>query len=951
MKRNLLTLFVVLMISIMFSQTTLGQTTSTKATITGSIFDEFDNSPLIGATVMTDTLNNLGVTTNEKGVFVIKNADLKKPLKIYVYYTGYKDKVVTITPDRVNYTLQSPVLMENKMVATIVVQGTAPIAEIKGDTTQFNAGAYKTNPDATTGDLISKMPGFKVADDGTVSQQGQSITKITVDGKNYFRDDAAAALSALPAEIVQSIQLIDDKNDEDKFTGYDSGERIKTLNIVTKTKSTFAAMGDYAAGYGLSAPKRKDENGNNIDLSPSQTQNPFIFTSNTNIFSNKQSLSLGFGGNNVNQSPLSPRGYYGGRRNGITTAYGIKLNYNLEIKGGNFSTTYLFDYGNSNRQSGVVRQYNDEAMGRTYIDTTNNDGLSQNHNLSFYYEQQLNKNNKLIARPSFRYSSSETSLWRESANSYEGAPDLDNKATTNSLTSSRNYSINPNIMWFHNFSQKQFFTTSLRGTFTDNNQDQYIKNHILTRKDIENMDWNDSISNQYIRNLANGNTIDARLSFTQRFGQFSGVTMSYSATYDWSTSERKTYIWDDITQSYKDIDDLLSNTFNRNYLTNNVGVGYNYNNRTSMFNVGVNFQNSQLKNHRTYPTNDDPEKYSFNSPNVMIGYRYTINKNKNLRFMLMGRPNLPSLTQLQDVLDVTDPLNVSIGNPDLNQAFSSNFVFSYNSSNVEKSQIFSAYARLSNSMNSFATDRYTLTENTVIKGVEIQKGAQVSTTTNLNGKWSSEFGATFAFPIKSIKSNVTMDLSYDFSSSPFMSNRQRYDSKENSIDFDLRLSSNISSNLDFTIRNNIEYTRGSTNRLNSTPSNTLNERVILRLDWIFWKGFFLNVDYTFQYNNYFDNKIENNSQNILNAGIGKKFLKNSLELRISGFDILNQLKNYSSNVREGYTEYSRSNNLGRYFAFTLRFKFNTLGAGVKAPSSRGSNFRPMGGGGGSFRSH
>lgn len=923
--------------------TPTAQRTAARGSISGYIIDAFDKTPIIGAAVIVDTVSGTGATTNEKGFFTLNNISLNRETKLYIYNMGYADLVFPVTPNKANYSITNPIEMQSNLRIEAVVLGTAPIAEVKGDTTQFNAGAYKTNPDATAGDLIAKMPGFKRNDDGTVSQQGEAVTKVLVDGKNYFRDDVAAALAALPAEIVQNIQLIDDKSDETKFTGYDDGTRIKTINIVTKLKSKTAYMGEYAAGYGFSAaPAVYDESTGKKEKGV--VSNPFIFMANTNMFMGKNTLTLGFGGNNINQDPINQRGYYGGRRNGIRTAYGVNLNFNREIKDGSLSFTYTYNYGNSDRITGSTKTYSDsDGQITTSLDSTNT--ISQTHRANLYYEQKLG-NNRIISRPSFSYTETLTDSKGFGSTEYKNAPLLSTSYENKSNSKSISYAINPNIMWFHNFNEKNFLTTSLRAGFSDSNTDQFLLSDI---KKIVNEVEVDSISNQYIKNLAVSKSIDGRVGFTRRVGSVSAISVNYGLSYNWSDSDRKTWVWDPITQSYKDINEALSNTFNRDYLTNSIGLGYTFNNtKGAIFNVGVNYQNDQLQNNRTFPEPPLKENYTFNSPMVMASFRYNISKSKNFRIMFFSRSNLPSITQLQDVLNVTDPLNVSIGNPNLNQAYMTNLNFNYNSSNLEKSQSLSLYGRVSNTQNAFVTQRTRVNEPITIKGIVIQPGAQISTTVNRDGRWSASTGANYAFPLKAIKSNLNLDLSYNFNRTPAVYNGDEYFSLSNGTEFRATLSSNISSNLDFTVSSTTEYQHTTTTQVNTgakaTP-NIISQRVSFRMDWIFWRGFFLNIDYRMNYDYVSTNKAAVPVQNILNASIGKKFLNNALELRLSGFDVLGQFRSYSVDVNGNVTTQSFSNNLQRYFAISLRYKFNTF-AGGAAPKAAGSQNRMMGPGGG-----
>ncbi len=890
-------------LSFLFVTFAFGQ--SKRSTVTGKIIDLDTKTPLIGAVVIKDTVTGAGVITDDKGQFILKNMLLGKDNKIFVEYVGYHNMEVVIKPTKTNFVLPSPITLASAMkMKEIVVYGTAPIAEVKGDTTQFNAGAYKTNPDASAGDLLAKMPGFKQSEDGSVSKEGETITKVLVDGKNYFRDDAAAALNSLPANIVESIQFIDDKTDEAKFTGYDDGERVKTINIVTKTKQKSAVMGEYYAGYG------RGEN----------SKNHYMGSANTNIFTKKDIITIGFGANNINMNPISQRGYYGGgSSSGISSQAGLRFNYDRQIKDGSFSATYIFRDSERKRESFTNRTYKTDESTMLKYDTTNTN--NQIHRIFINYEQKLNANNKIFARPSFSFTTTETTSANIQENKYSDQQ-LNTVTTSKSISDKFSYRINPNVMWFHNFTPKQFLTTSFRASISDDDQTRFLENNIAKIKEDILVD---SVSNQKIKDLIGSNNVNFGANYTLRFSKKHSMSVRYGMTYDWSTNDKKTYAWDNTTGTYKDINDDLSNTFERDYLTNRLTLGYSYNkDNIQNVHIGVGYRNSALQNEQTYPEVLQAQKYNFNSPDVFSMYRYKISKSKMFTMMINSTSQLPSLNQLQEVLDVTNPIDVRIGNSQLDQAYRTMFMLNYRTSNVKKSTSFSVYSRVVNTQNYFSQRTRTLKEDEVIGGILVQKGAKITTYDNMDGMWSWRMGSNYAMPFKAIKSSVNMGLNYSLSRYPSMQDGNKYFTLNNSVDYDLNIVSNITPDLDFTVGSNTMFTNAKSDISNS--SNVVEQVVKVKLDWIFWKGFFVNVDYNYRYNYISNAPNIDRHQNILNAAIGKKFLDNKLEVRISGFDLLNQYRSIFTSTSEQYIQSVVSNNLTRYVAFSVKYKFSTLKA-------------------------
>ena len=658
-------------------------------------------------------------------------------------------------------------------------------------------------------------------------------------------------------------------------------------------------------------------------------------SANTNIFTKKDIINIGFGANNINSNPLSQSGYYGGgEKAGLSDAASVKLSYDREIKDGNLSLTYTFKNNDTDLDRLIERQYDIGERLYTSSDTTNTATMS--HRVYVHYDQKLNANNKLILRPSFTFTDKTSVNDNTSTNIYNAAPTLNTSAVSHTETNSIDYTIKPHIMWFHNFSKAQFLSAGFRGTFSNNEEDRYIDSDIT---DIVNEIEVDSISNQIIRDLSSSNNVNANVGFTQGITERSRLNLRYEASYDWSDTDKRTYVLDEMTNEYNDINEDLSNTFARDYFQNKVRFGYSYAEPGKHFtNVSIGYSHASLQNNMTFPTVLPTEKYEFQSPEISAMYNWNITKTKNLFVRLRTNANLPSMNLLQSVLDVSNPLSVSIGNPDLDQSYSSFLMTRYRATNREKSTTFSAYTTIRNTQNSFATNRVVLTEDTMINGVNVKKGTELSSPVNLDGNWQFTLGSSYSFPIKSLKSSMKMTANYNLTRAPSIYNDFEFISLQNRVKFGASLISNISPDIDFTVGVHSDYSTSSTDQFQDvTVNNALIQTVSAEVNWIIWKGFFVNVDYKYRYNYISGNPVALPHQNIVNAAIGKKFLDNKLEVRISAFDLLGQYESIATSQNDIYFEDVYSNNLTSYVAFTIKYKLNTLKAasGLRQESPRG----------------
>lgn len=910
-----------IMLTVLGSMITL-TVSAQKVTLSGTVVDATTNTPMPGATILAE--GSPGAISGQNGTFTISGLKLGVKNSIEVSFLGYKNAVIEYTPEKTNNKLDKPIQLtpESLNAGEVVVQGRAPIAKQMGDTVQYNADAFKVNPDATAADLVAKMPGMKV-ENGTPSQGGESITRIYVDGKSFFRDDPATALASLPADAIEGIQVYEELSDEAKFSGIDDGERTKTINIVTKAKRKDAYFGDYTVGYG--------------------TDNHYNVKANTNIFYDNHRLTVGFGLNDINQPATSGGRFYGAfGRSGLQTAAGVKLNYSGEFtnKKGyetNASIDYVFNNNKNDSYNSSVQDWNATSSfdTRRYTEEYKSNTNNFSHSLRANIESQLGANDRIIFRPNFSYTTSEENQITKMLTVQDGI--TTNDAITNQFDKSKSFKTGATFNWMHNFAPKH--TISLRANFSiakDDASSIIEGNNNFLRED----EWIDSLINQNTDEYDIDNTIGGRLSYTYKVGKNSSLMANYNVSYTWNDTDKKTYVYDPASGMLSTLDPNLSNIFARDYLTNSGGLGYNYRIKNKItFNVSANFQNATLQSRYTLPT-DDIYDYSFNSVVANMRFDYYFTESRRLSMFFRGRPSLPSMSQLQNVVDNTNPLNVTVGNPNLKQSYNNMIGIVYFNTNIEKSNTTMFHAFFNSTANSFANDIRILDRDEIINNVNIQQGAQVSSPVNIDGKWSFSSMFDYSVALPRIKSNISTGVRYSLSHTPSIYNGVKSITMSNGGGVDLALTSNISENIDFTVRSetNLTYSSGT----NARKTTYINERASVVFNWIFWKGFFINADYSYNFNWYSTGSPQNN-YNLLNAGIGKKFLKNqNAEIRISGFDLLNQAKSISYTVNDNYTQNVISNVLQRYVMLTFSYKFNTMKGGSTAAAQ--STRRPgMGG--------
>ncbi|MEG1935776.1 MAG: hypothetical protein RR141_07250, partial [Rikenellaceae bacterium] len=372
-----------------------------------------------------------------------------------------------------------------------------------------------------------------------------------------------------------------EKSDKSKFTGVDDGNRTRTINIVTKAKKNSVRMGDFIGGYG--------------------TDDKYNVKGNLNIFEGDNRFNIGFGANNINQSALSGSRFYGrSGRSGIQDAAGFKFNYSGEYKKdethiNKLGFDYMFNRNQNRTESSRLQQsiLSDEQNKEMYEELNVNNALSTRHNFNFDLESRLG-DNKIYFRP---YGSIQNNGSNVNSETYRTVGGLDtNKASTHTNKGGNSYNVGGSLSWMHKFTDKHSIVLGTNMSFSEANSDQYLIGN-SAQMNYTTSQLVDSLINQKSNVYSGTNSVNGSLSYTYALKKNQGITLEYEIGYDWSKSDNKTYLFNPITGLYDDIYMNLSNVFNRDYLTNEAGIGYSINKKDKLnFSIRANYQHASLQN-------------------------------------------------------------------------------------------------------------------------------------------------------------------------------------------------------------------------------------------------------------------------------------------------------------------------------------------------------------------
>lgn len=902
--------------------------------IKGSL-QERDKSPIIGASIIllnpADSSFVKGTTSNENGLFLIDNVSPKIYL-LKISYLGFSDYFKSISVSD-NLSLEAIQLRTGaKKLQEVNVETQAVMATQSGDTTSYNSKAFKTNKDANAEDLITKMPGVTVVD-GKVQAQGEDVKQVLVDGKPFFGDDPNSVLKNLPAEVIEKVQVFDKKSDQSQFTGFDDGNASKTINIVTKAQFRNGVFGKLYGGYGHQDKYKgggvinrfKDKQRftvlamtNNINEQNFSTEDLLGVMSSSGGNNNRRNFGGGGGrgGSGRGGSQNSAESFLVDVKNGVITTYALGLNYSDNWgKKAIISGAYFYNRTENVAETDLLRQYVlGGSNGLSYSESSDAKTINDNHRLNFRLELKPDSLNSFVLQPKVSVQINNGNNQLTGLNSGTVViSDIDNSYRTNLA----GYNFSLPVLFRHSFAKKgRTFSIDLNPSYNSNSGNSRLETYNRYYTDSV---YTDSIDQKSILDKAGFNST-SNLTYTEPFGKKGFLSANYILTYNLSDSKKNTYNRNPSDFSFSDTDTLLSNVFSTTYMAHAAGINYRFNEEKYNFSFGLNAQQADLYKQQTFPTSFYGTR-TFQSllPNAQFQYKF--NKNDNFRINYRTSNTPPSIDQLQDVINNSNNLQLSTGNPDLKQNFQNNLFMRYTGVNTLKST--SLFIMLGGTYTQNYIGNSTIIANkdtTVYNNVFLAKASQITRPENLDNYYNLRFFFNYSFAVKKLKSNININAGCNNNNVPALINKQVNYSNTTAPSFGLVISSNISEKVDFTISSNSAYNIVTNSLQSDLNSEYLNQTSRVKLNLNPWKGLIFTAEYN---NQIYTGLSDGFNQNIslLNGAIGYKFLKdNKADIRLFVFDVLNQNQSIQRNITETYIEDTQTNILQRYFM--LIFTYN-----------------------------
>lgn len=887
------------------------QTFSRSALITGKLIDKETKKPV--------PLANIRVLQQRDSSFVNGQASRNDgsfsiPVHygsyiVHISFLGYDDvfKHVQVSASNPIAVLDTIFLRQTDFkLSEVIITEKAPEVRVKGDTLEFNAGSFKVTESAVVEDLLKKMPGVEIDKDGKITVNGREIKKIMVDGKEFFSSDPKVASKNLPAKMVEKVQVLDKKSEMAEMTGFDDSDEETVINLVIKQGMKEGLIGNAFAGYGS-----KDRYEGNAMVNYMRNQNQFTFIGGLNNTNNAGFTDLAssmFG----NMGGRGMRGMFG-NQDGVTTSGLGGFNFNTQLSqtfklGGNVR------YGSTNSDVlSKIRTQNMLSTGNTFEnenDTTNS--FSQNFNMDLRMEWTPDTLTRIIFRPSVGvYENSRDEISNFNTTNEEN--DSINKGDSKYSSDGNGYNVGGRLEVSRQLGKKgRVLSLQLRGQLNDADNEGYNLSNTYyfgTKPD--------DIIDQKFTNTSNSKSWQSFLSYVEPIGHNNFIQLAYNYQQKFSESNKDTRTKDNLG-NYSVMDTTYSKRLENDFVNQSIEMNFKANRGKYDYMFGFSMQpfNSSSKTYKGDSLYNNTSNQGINyAPSAQFNYRWS--RQNNLRIRYSGITSQPSVTQLSPVKDVSNPLNVTYGNPDLKPSFSHQLNIRYmNFMPQQKSSI-----------NFFGNASYTLNDIVSSTSTDVFTGQKETTYKNVNGNWNANGRLTLNLPIKKTNFSVFSMSSGSYTHSKGYSNNEINLSQRTGLGQTLGIDFR-SGVVDFGTRGNINYNNIQNSLTGQQDQEYFNYNVSANTTIYLPYDLSIDSDLSYNTNSGYSTGFEQEAL-IWNASLQKQLFKHKNgSLRFKIYDILQQKSNISRRATANYITDTTTNTLTSYFMVHFVYRFNIFKNGA-----------------------
>ena len=864
---------------------------------------------------------------------------------------------------------------------------------IKKDTIEYSASSFKTSDNDMLEELLKKLPGVEVEADGSITANGETITKIMIDGKAFFLDDPQLASKNIPAKLVEKVKVVEKKSDQAKFTGIDDGEEETVIDLSLKSGSMDGWFGNMMGGGGHDIP------GPGSDMNDIRYQGAAMI----GRFTDNSQISVIMNANNTNNRGFNDvagsmmgsmrgggmgRGMGGfGRGNGITNSWmgGLNGAFTFFDEAMELSSNYLYN-GSENyvEEESSKITYKEDGSRLISNEKGNSNTFSQGNRFGVRLEHKFSENTSILFEPQFNFGQGH---FNEYSN-FETYEQLSADAAKSKLNDGQDLNQGWNKNWrtsgFLLLRQRlgkpgRTISTNVRYSFNNNNLLGSNQSHTNVYSEGQNPEAD---VNQYFDQNSSSSSLSGRFVYTEPLGN--GFFLEANYQYSWNRNTSVKDVWD--AAGVPDLDIIPSREMMQDVVGSfaDVPVNKDYSNKITNISsnhrggINISYQKEKLRAQLGFSANPTTTRNITNgvdtsytvvnfSPQAMLNYEF--NDNSHVRLFYFGRSSQPSTSQLMPVPDNSNPLSISLGNPYLNPYFSHSVRGNFGYTN--KATFTSVNARFGASLVDDAITnaqwydpagvQYSIPVNgpgtgsvdmrLMINSPFGESGFSLFSMTNTRYNQSTSYIGKNSLPTDDYYDGVYFD--YDkFHRDYLVDDNGRAATLSDSDDFVANKTETVSftQRLRLTYRNDfVEFTLGGRTRMNKSwytientnLSATWNNQIDGSMNWTIPGG--INLISDLRYNWYEGYTTPQEDEIILNAEITKLLFKNKFTLALKAYDILGQSKNISVSDSANYHLETKNNTLGRYIIVSLTYRFGNFGG------SKGGPGGPAGFRGGPYR--
>lgn len=887
--------------------------------IRGKVVDSNTKTPLEAATIFAESIQDstliVYTISDDNGLFELEEKANLKEVNLFFSFNGYKTLLMKI-PLKPLTDLGTVQLEEQvqELEGVNVIGERVPIT-IKKDTLEFNADSFKTRPDATVEDLLKRLPGVEVDSDGKITVNGIEVNQVLVNGQVFFSNDPQVATKSLPKEIVGKIQITDTKTKTQEFTGDDADGESKTINLIIKKDMNKGVLARITSGYGTD--ERYQSNGllNYFDGSKRIS----LIASSNNINSAGFSFDeiydmIGQTGSGISinrDGGFSVGGLNFGFGQGITTSSTIGTSY-ANAKKGEYEVdgNYFFAYSDSFNDEKTSRE-NILPNGSFFTDRESNfEGSTNSNRGSANLEFDIDKTLRIVLEPSMGVNRTNSfNISNTSSSTTDGGLLNTNETFRGDDGYNRNFSNR-----FEIIKKLDTLGTFIQAYFNNTNVTNESTATLSARSEI----FGENPRTELLDQITNVETKRNEYRIGTRYRQALGHKMFIDVGYEYrnnnSNNIRSVFDYDDATDTYSVFNDLLSSDFDFETIENIPSLGFRHNGKKVRFNIRAKYQTSDLNN-TDFLQNSAFSKIYKNM--LWNGHmNYTLAKNKSLRVGFNMNLGLPAINQLQPIPNVSNPLNIITGNPNLEPSVSHRVYLNYNNYNWKERTGLMAYLGLN------------FQEDLVSRVTETDENFLRQTTyANIDGNYNHYGGIGYS---KEIKKDSTLSVKlnirpyFNLQKNVGFTNGQRLEARRNTY------SPRITTNFNF--NELIEIEPGYSLSFNSTKYNIdtfddisfTSHNAELKTTAYWPKNIIWGNDIRYNYNGNVGADFDKDAL-FWNMSLGVQLFKQQTTLKVLAYDLLNQNINTRRSTGQDFIQDNQGTVLQRYFMLSFTYKFDQFG--------------------------